>query len=172
MFVDTLLGRRLRAGCIVAALAYVGAGGAAPTAIAAGSDPFASFLGEWTGSGEVSGANGSHERIRCRATYTASEGGRGLSQSIVCASSSYRVNVESFVEATGDDVIGTWREATRDASGHLTGKVEKGSFQGSVVGPGFSAQVSLRSDGRHQTVRIAPTGSDITEVKVELQRQG
>ncbi len=163
-----LLGRYWCAGFLMAALA----GAVSPSAAAAGGGPFSVFVGDWTGDGEIVGANGTHERIRCKATYTEAEVSHGLSQSIVCASASYRVNVQSYVEASGDGVRGNWREDTRNASGQLTGKVADGHFEGSVVGPGFTAQVSLQSDGRRQSVHILPKGSDISDVTVELQKQG
>ena len=99
------------------------------------------------------------------------EQGDALNQSIVCASESYRIDITSFVQASGELVQGDWREATRDISGHLTGQIADGRFEGAVVGPGFSARVSLSSDGRRQAVNIEPSGGDITDVRVELHRR-
>ncbi len=135
-------------------------------------DLFDAFVGEWSGTGEVTSAKGDREHIRCRATYSAANEVVGLSQSIVCASPSFRVDVESYVEGSGGALHGTWRETTRDASGRLTGRIQGGDFEGSVVGAGFTAQISLRSDGRHQSVHITPSGTDIGSVSIELDRQG
>lgn len=155
----------------LAAGAAVALGLAAPQTAAA-APPFASFAGSWSGSGEVIGTNGNRERIRCRAQYSEAQHGEALNQTIVCASDSYRIDITSYVEASGSSVQGDWREATRDVSGHLTGHIESGHFSGAVVGAGFTALVSLTSNGRTQAVSIRPQGGDIADVQVELRRHG
>jgi hypothetical protein len=145
---------------------------AAPKPAAAASSPFASFVGNWSGSGQVVGTKGDRERIRCRAKYSEALQGEALNQTIVCASSSYRINVTSYVEASGSSVSGYWREETRDASGHLTGRIEDGRFNGTIAGTGFTAAVSLTSNGRTQAVSIRPQGGDIADVQIELERGG
>jgi len=159
--------RVVLASAVVGAIAVL----APPGANAAGGRPFAAFVGEWTGGGVVVGANGSSERIRCRASGAESSDGAGLTQSIVCASPGYRIDIQSEVEAAGRDVTGTWSEQTRGASGELTGTISGGQFEGSVRGPNFTANVLLRANGRVQTVKIAPTGADIAEVRLELKRR-
>ncbi len=167
----TFHGRRWRGAWFVAALAGACFAGAPPTSSLAGSDPFAPFVGDWSGAGLIAGANGFREHIRCRANYSEAEGGAGLSLSIICASASFRLDVRSSVEASGRDLHGTWSEGAGGAAGQLTGKIGGGRFQGSVVGQGFTAEVSLRSDGRHQTVRITPSSSDLDTVNIELERR-
>jgi hypothetical protein len=99
--------------------------------------------------------------------------GEALSQTIVCASPSYRIDIQSTVEASGQRVQGKWSEATRGVSGQLTGTVQGGLFEGAVSGPGFTAGVSLRSNGRRQAVNIQPSpGGDIANVQIELERRG
>jgi hypothetical protein len=155
------------------ALSFALAAAIAPaTTGAAAAGPFGRFLGSWTGSGQVIGSNGNRERIRCRATYSESESGSALNQSIVCASESYRIDITSFVQAQGSDVQGSWREATRNASGQLSGQIQGGRFDGSVVGPGFTAAISLTSNGRRQAVSIRPSAGDIADVQIELERRG
>jgi hypothetical protein len=130
------------------------------------------FVGNWTGAGEVIGSNGQRERIRCRADYEESMRGEALSQTIVCASPSYRIDIQSTVEAPGGRVQGRWSEATRGVSGQLSGTVQRGLFEGAVYGPGFTAGVSLRSNGRRQAVNIQPSpGGDIADVQIELERR-
>jgi hypothetical protein len=154
-------------------LLAVALGVAAPQPAVAAAGPFQEFAGDWSGGGQVIGANGNREQIRCKAQYTPGGGGANLNQSIVCASQSYRLDVESYVEATGESVQGYWREATRDVSGHLTGHISGGHFAGSVTGPSFAAVISLTSNGRKQAVNIRPEGSsDISDVEIELERRG
>jgi len=166
----TYSGRRLGGRRLAAMLGAVIVA-ATPAANAAAASPFAAFIGEWVGGGEIAGTNGSSERIRCRATGSEAYGGSGLSQSIVCASPSYRIDIKSDVEAYGHNVSGGWREDTRGASGQLTGTIANGRFDGSVTGPSFTADVQLQSNGRRQIVRIVPKGADITDVNIELRRR-
>jgi hypothetical protein len=132
--------------------------------------PFSRFLGNWRGSGQVVGADGHRELLRCRAGYSLSQSGAALTQTLVCASDSYRVDITSHVVAEGHRVQGHWQEATRQVQGDLTGQVAGGQFEGSVAGAGFTAQVSLRSTGRKQAVSIRPQGGDIAAVEVVLSR--
>jgi hypothetical protein len=133
--------------------------------------PFSKFDGSWQGSGEVVGADGRHERITCRAEYSIQEGGAALSQSLVCASDSYRVDISSYAVANGHDVQGHWQEATRQVQGDLTGHITDGNFEGNVVGPSFTAQTSIRTVGRKQEVNISPKGGDVANVDIVLSRK-
>ena len=163
--------RHLISAGLLLSVALGGAAASRPSRAAPGG-PFEAFVGDWTGGGEIVGANGNREHIRCRANYGESNRGEALAQSIVCASASYRIDIQSYVEASGQSVQGTWREQTRNISGQLTGTLEGGRFEGSVVGPGFSAQIALRSNGRRQAVNIQPSpGGDIADVRIELERR-
>jgi hypothetical protein len=139
---------------------------------AAAAGPFDGFVGSWSGSGHVIGTKGDRELIRCRANYSETESGSALNQSIVCASASYRIDITSSVQASGSTVQGYWKEATRDASGQLTGRIQGGHFDGSIVGPGFTAAISLTSNGHRQAVSVRPQGGDINDVQIELERRG
>jgi hypothetical protein len=133
--------------------------------------PFANFVGSWRGSGEVVGTDGNRERISCRANYTVSESGEALTQTLVCASDSYRLDISSYVIANGQSVQGHWQEATRQVQGHLSGHVADGQFEGSVAGPGFAAEILLRTNGRKQNVNIRPKGGNVAEAEVVLSRE-
>jgi hypothetical protein len=132
--------------------------------------PFAQFDGSWRGTGRVSGADGKSERITCRAHYSIPPSGQALSQSLVCASDSYRFQVQSDVVVNGRDVEGEWQEATRNARGKLMGQASDGQFSGTVTGPGFTAEVSIKMNGGKQAVVIAPHGSDVARVDIVLAR--
>ena len=134
--------------------------------------PFAKFVGSWRGSGQVIGTDGNHERITCRADYVLSQGGAALSQTLVCASDSYRVDISSYIVADGHSVQGHWQEATRRVQGDLTGQITDGNFEGSVSGVGFTAGVQLRTSGRRQQVTISPQGGDVAKADIILSRGG
>jgi hypothetical protein len=140
-------------------------------ALSASESPFGPFLGSWRGSGDVTATDGHKERLTCRATYTPENGGEALTQSLVCASDSYRFDVELYVVAEGRTLHGHWEETTRKVAGNLTGRIGDGDFDGSVVGPTFTAQVAIRSNERRQAVSIRPSAGGITSVEIILTRQ-
>jgi hypothetical protein len=133
---------------------------------------FEKFLGVWSGSGQIIATNGHRESIRCRAQYTEAKEGSALNQTIICASESFKLNIASYVEASGDSVQGYWKEASRDVSGHVSGRIEGGRFEGEFSATAFTAGISLTSNGRTQTVAIKPRGGDVSEVSIELKRNG
>ena len=145
---------------------------AAPWAAAAAADPFEKLLGSWSGGGQIVGANGHRESIRCKAEYAEAKAGASLDQSIVCASESYKLDIHSYVEAAGESVQGYWKEASRNLSGQVTGRISAGRFEGEFTAPAFSAAISLASNGRTQAVSIEPRGGgDISAVRIELTRR-
>jgi hypothetical protein len=144
----------------------------AQQAVAEPPSPFLKFIGNWSGAGQIVGSNGHRESIRCRAEYAEAKGGSALNQGIVCASESFKLNIHSYVESSGESVQGYWKEATRDVSGQLTGRVSEGRFEGELSAPSFSATISLTSNGSSQAVSIQPRGGDISDVRIELKRNG
>jgi hypothetical protein len=134
--------------------------------------PFRNFIGQWSGSGQVVGTNGHRESIRCRATYSEAKDGSALNQAIVCASESFKLDIKSYVEASGESVQGYFNEASRDVSGHITGRIAENQFEGQISAPAFTAAISLTSNGRTQAVSIRPSAGDVADVKIELQRRG
>jgi hypothetical protein len=132
--------------------------------------PFEKFVGVWSGAGQIVGTNGHRESIRCRAQYAEAKEGSALNQSIVCASESYKLNITSYVEASGESVQGYWKEASRDVSGHVTGRISGGRFEGEFSATTFTAAISLTSSGRTQAVSIQPRGGDVSDVNIALKR--
>jgi len=144
----------------------------APQRPALAESPFQNFLGGWIGTGSVVGADGHREAIHCRAHYADSKNGSALEQSIVCASESYKIDIYSYVENSGPEIQGYWRERVRDVAGSLTGHLSQSGFEGDIVAASFSAAIFLMANGRTQDVDIVPHGGDISKVRVELQRNG
>ena len=155
----------LAAGVVGVALLSPQAGVSAPAGV------FGPFLGTWKGNGEVTSNDGHKERITCRATYSASDGGASLTQSLVCAGDSYRFQVESYVEASGQNLKGHWEETTRNVEGQLTGQLSGGHFEGTIQGAAFSAQMSLNATEKQQLVSIKPQGASFTSVDIVLSHQ-
>jgi hypothetical protein len=143
--------------------------GAFPAGAAEGA--FAGMTGYWSGGGTISVANGTSERIRCKAQYAVDGSGTNLNQSLRCASDSYKFEVNSNLANAGGTISGSWMETTHNAGGNVSGRVSGGTISGSVSGVGFNATLSVATHGNQQTVTIRPTGStDIRDVTVTLKR--
>lgn len=141
----------------------------ASEAAAATSGPFRNFIGQWSGRGQVVGSNGHRESMRCRAEYSEVNGGAAVNLAIVCASESFKFDIRSHVEASGE---GYWTETSRNASGSLRGRIAENQFEGQISSPTFSAAISLTSNGRTQAVTIRPSGGDVADVRIEFKRGG
>ena len=138
---------------------------------AATSSPFRNFIGEWSGRGQLVGSDGHRESMRCRAEDSEVNGGAAVNLAIVCASESFKSDIRSHVEASGESAKGYWSEVSRNVSGSLTGRIAENQFEGQISSLTFSAAISLTSNGRTQTVSIRPSGGDVTDVRIELRRR-
>jgi hypothetical protein len=118
------------------------------------SGPFAGMAGNWSGGGTVTLDDGSSERLRCRATYAVGAGGSGLNQSLTCASDSYKFDLSSNVIAQGSALSGTWSESSRGVNGSIEGRAANGHFQVVASAPGFTANLTLTTQGNRQSVVI------------------
>jgi hypothetical protein len=140
------------------------------TALAA-SGPFANLAGAWSGGGTLTMANGETERLRCRATYNVGNAGTDLRLSLRCASQSYNFDLGSAVVYQGGRISGTWSEASRNASGTVSGRATADHVEAAASGQSFSANLSLTTRGNRQTVSIRAPGTDISGVSLALSRQ-
>lgn len=154
--------------CAAVAFAYFTIGPATCPA-SAQSAPFSGMAGAWSGSGTISLADGSRERIRCRANYVVSGGQNGLRQSLRCASDSYKFELTSDVVSEGQRISGSWSEATRGVSGGLQGRIAGPHMTVAADAPGFSASISLATHGNRQSVSISSAG-DIRSVSISMVR--
>jgi hypothetical protein len=138
---------------------------------AQGAGGFGSLSGSWAGGGTISLSSGANERIRCRAVYDVSGGGRALQLSIRCASDSYNFDLAGSVVSQGGTLSGTWSESTRGVNGTVSGRAGGNQIQAYAQGAGFSATLSMATQGNRQSVVIRPTGADITAVSIALARR-
>jgi hypothetical protein len=133
--------------------------------------PFTILQGKWVGGGVISMQNGTRERIRCRANYSVTPAGDSLNQVLLCASDSYKFDVDSTVAEQGGAISGSWTETTRNVTGNVTGQVRGPLVQVLVTGVGFSAGISILTRGGMQGVAIRPQGgTDVVGVTVALHR--
>ena len=159
-----------RIGLAAAVMLFAG-GLSMPHQAAAAAGPFANLNGRWSGGGTIAMATGAKERIRCKATYAADGTGNNLTQSLKCASDSYKFEVQSSLTVAGSVLTGSWTETTQNVNGALSGKVDGGKINGSVSGIGFSAKIDVNTRGDTQSVSIAPDGTDVKLVAIQLRRQ-
>lgn len=133
---------------------------------------FAKYVGSWRGSGEVIEGEGARERISCRANYVLSSGGKAVTQTLVCASDSFRLEISCYLEAEGQKVRGDCQEATRKVEGHLVGRIlDESQFSGTISGLDFSAETSAMINGRKLTVTLRSQGAGGAKADIVLSHE-
>ncbi|WP_024509001.1 hypothetical protein [Bradyrhizobium sp. ARR65] len=155
-----------RTGLLVMSLSI--AGSAAQAAI---NSPFRAMAGSWIGGGTLSMADGQQERLRCRAAYDPAGGGEALRLNIRCASPSYNFDLAGDVQARGSAISGSWSEASRNASGSISGRAIGDHIEASAQGQNFAANLSLTTRGDRQSIVIRPAGTDVRAVSLTLARR-
>jgi hypothetical protein len=141
------------------------AGTAAPSG-----GPFEGLEGLWGGSGTVTYASGTKERLRCRVQYVIAQNIDTLSQALRCASDSYNFQINALYVNNNGTITGNWDEKYLEVSGTITGRASAGLIQGNLHGPGFLASVVVDTNGNSQTVHIAAEGQEIREVAVVVRK--
>ena len=155
-----------RAGLLLVSLSLAGSAMAAPAA-----SPFAAMAGSWLGSGVLNTSDGQREQLRCRASYDVAGSGTELRLNLRRASQSYNFDLASEAEYRGGAISGSWTEASRNASGTLSGRAIGDHIEAAARGDNFSANLSLTTRGGRQTVSIRPQGTNVTAVSLELGRR-
>jgi hypothetical protein len=135
------------------------------------SSPFPAMAGSWSGGGTLSTTDGAQERLRCRASYDVDGTGAALRLNLRCASESYNFDLASDVQYRGGAISGSWSEASRNASGTLSGRAAGGRIEVLAKGNSFSADLSLTTRGDRQIVSIRPQGTNIASVSLALERR-
>jgi hypothetical protein len=94
-----------------------------------------------------------------------------LRLNLKCASESYNFDLASDVQYRGGAITGSWSEASRNASGTLSGRAAGDRIEASARSENFSAELSLTTRGGRQTVSIRPQGTNIADVSLALLRR-
>ena len=143
---------------------------ASPNAGGAAVTPFTAMAGVWSGDGTITMSSGTQERLRCRAQYGVRGGGNDLQLNLRCASESYNFDLSGNAEYQDGTISGSWSESTRNAAGTISGRATGDHIVAAARGNNFSANLSLTTRGRRQTVAIQPQGTDVTGVSIILSR--
>ena len=93
-----------------------------------------------------------------------------MKQNLTCASDSYKFNVVSNVTSSGGSISGDWTETSRNATGHISGKITPTQISAYVQGTGFTASIGIAARAGRQSVTISPTGTDIANVSVTMSK--
>jgi len=151
---------------------YACAQGKATVGSAPSDNPFGQLAGAWSGAGTIDLANGRHEPIKCRASYDVLDTQNKLQLNLHCASDSYNFDLRASAAYAGDAITGTWSEATRNAAGTLSGKVEGAGFRVVAKGQTFSADLNLVTQGNKQSVTISSKDgkAEVRGATITLQR--
>jgi hypothetical protein len=166
MEIPMTLGQKLRlAGLTLVLLSACSRAGWAATT------PFTIMAGTWAGDGTITMSSGTQERLRCRAQYGVDHAGNDLQLNLRCASQSYNFDLTGQAEYRDGLISGSWSEATRNAAGTISGRASGNHIQAAARGNNFSANLSLMTRGRQQTVAIQPQGGDVTGVSIALNRR-
>jgi hypothetical protein len=162
---------QLKTALMSVAMATALGAAALPTGAHAAEGPFSALAGSWSGGGMIKKANGTGERIRCRADYSPS--GANLGLRLRCASDSYNFDLTSQVTYQGGAISGSWQESSRQVSGPIQGSsaASGGQIRASTQAIGFSANISLTTKGNHQSVQILAPGAEVPEVTVSLEKK-
>jgi hypothetical protein len=132
--------------------------------------PFAILEGSWSGEGNIATSGGLRERLRCRATYRAGEGGDHVRLSLRCASDSYNFDLTGDVEHRNGAISGSWTEASRNASGTLSGRANGDQIEANAKGETFSVNLSLTTRGNRQSVTMRSLAAEVTNVSIILNK--
>lgn len=133
--------------------------------------PFAAMAGTWSGGGTISVTGGSKERLRCKASHTAGSDATSLVLNIRCASDSYKFELTSKVSETQGRLSGNWNETSTGVAGSISGEIDGNHISATAEGKGYTAGISVTTEGKRQSVSITPNGSFITGVQIALSKR-
>ena len=131
---------------------------------------FNKLPGRWVGTGWLQMTSGDKETIRCTATYFVKNSGKNLNQNLRCASASYTVISRGALTSKGGRIAGTWSEETFDMKGDVTGTTSGELMKLKVIGNGYTANFSVKTNGSKQSVIITSNSANIKKLVINLRK--
>lgn len=131
---------------------------------------FSSLRGSWSGSGQMRLEGGRTESLRCRASYTDRNRGRGLGISLRCASASSKVDLHASLTAAGSRVSGNWEEREFNTGGTANGTASGNEISLSIGG-GLDGTMSVTTSGSRQSVSITTENVALKGIRIALSRE-
>ncbi|HEY6024006.1 MAG TPA: hypothetical protein VIV34_07480 [Pseudolabrys sp.] len=156
---------------MVTAAAFVIALSMAVVPAQAQQGPFSDLSGSWSGAGNITLSGGTHEPIRCRASYDTQASGTDLKLALRCASDSYNVDFRGNAKSNGGALSGNWFEATNHAAGQFFGSVKGNHIDARIEGQTFAAFLDVTTHGNRQSVSLRSPGSRVSSVTISLKRR-
>lgn len=142
---------------------------ASVAAATATTGPFDGLTGMWSGSGTVTYASGTKERLSCRVQYVQNNADN-LQQALRCAADSYKFEINAYFDHANGKVTGIWSEIVQNVRGTLAGTAAAGRIEGDLDGPGFVAQIVVTTHGDRQEVTIEADLQEIRSVAIEVRK--
>lgn len=137
------------------------------TTPAAAQSPFPALAGAWSGGGQVKLVDGKTESIRCKANYTTTESGLGLT--LRCASASNKIEMHATLSNQGGDVSGRWEERTFSATGDISGRATASKLNLTISG-GVNGSMLVSIGSSAHSVNISTDNPTLKGVSINLQR--
>ena len=137
----------------------------------AATSPFLAMAGTWSGGGTLTMSSGTQVRLRCRASYGVAGRGENLTLNLRCASDSYNLDLVGDVAYRDGTISGSWREASHNAAGTISGHASGDRIVAEADGNNFAVSLSLTTHGNRQSVAIRPQGTEVTGVSLTLSRR-
>lgn len=132
--------------------------------------PFSALNGVWSGGGHVDLSGGQSENIRCRAYYNP-KSASAVNLALRCASASHKIDMRASLEASGDDVSGTWEERAFNAIGTVAGKATPARMTLAISGGGLTGSLSITTEGGGQSIDISTVGAGFSGLTMKLSKE-
>jgi len=142
-----------------------------PVLAVADDGPFAALAGAWSGTGTIVMSSGAKERIRCSANHRLGSNSSELRLELICASDTYKFNLQSQIVNRDGSISGNWLETSRATGGAIIGRIAGNQIQVRAEGPTFNALLSVTTRGERQAISIQSPGSEMSDVTVTLTRK-
>jgi hypothetical protein len=153
-------------------LSCVAAGIAVGTGPARAQANFQEVAGSWSGGGMMTTKEGPHERVRCKIAYAPKKEGQSLRMDARCASDAYKMNLNVNIDQSGSTLSGNWFESEYRQGGQVSGKSSEGLIEAKVEGSTIVGLLTVRTKGNHQTFVMESPGAWISQVRIDLSRDG
>ncbi len=132
--------------------------------------PLLDIAGNWTGTGSVIKNDGTSEGLRCKAKYSLTPSGTIVHQELRCAADSYRMDLIADLVNQDGTLGGTWKEADRQVSGSVSGRIDGDVISTKIKGTAFEAVVVITTRGDKQTISLnSDSGNYAKAVTIALK---
>jgi hypothetical protein len=133
---------------------------------------FDSLAGAWSGIGTMKPSDGPREKVRCKVAYNVTRPGRSLTLDLRCASDAYKMVLSANIEQSGTELSGNWFESEYRQGGKVYGTNKDGLIEARIEGNTVAALVTIQTRSNRQSFLMEAPGSWMTEVAIELNKEG